>query len=200
MPAPLHRCLAVSAAATVAAALAAAWLLPVVLAPSARFDQALVRVCAAVAVLAVVWLWAAASITAIAAVRGRVDPSPGVPAPVRRAVLAACGVALSGGLVAGPAHATPGRPHEERSAAPTSVVSGLPVPDRALSTAEVVVVRPGDSLWSIARQRLGPDATDADVDAAWRELYALNRDVIGPDPDVVHPAQRLRMPISEVLP
>ena len=34
----------------------------------------------------------------------------------------------------------------------------------------------------------------AQTAAAWPDLYALNRDVIGPDPDVIEPGQRLLLP------
>ena len=53
---------------------------------------------------------------------------------------------------------------------------------------------PGDSLWSLARTRLPQGATDAEVDAAWRRIYAANRAAIGPDPDLIRPGLRLRTP------
>ncbi|GAA4695961.1 hypothetical protein [Nocardioides conyzicola] len=189
------RCAAVGVASTAAAGSLVAWLLPIALAPGAgTFDTALVRLCAALAVVAAGWLWLASVATVLAARRGRA-PHAGVPAPLRRAVLAACGVALTGGLVAGPAGATPGRLHEDRVARPAaSAVAGLPLPDRATAAPTVRVV-PGDTLWAIAARTLGPGATDAEIDACWRRLYDLNRAAIGPDPDLIHPAQRL-----EVLP
>lgn len=57
-----------------------------------------------------------------------------------------------------------------------------------------VVVRPGDSLWSITSTELGPGATDAAVAARWPDWYAANTSVIGPDPDHLEPGQVLRMP------
>ena len=53
---------------------------------------------------------------------------------------------------------------------------------------------PGDTLWDLAGADLGPGADAAAIDARWREIYALNRGVIGPDPDLIQPAQRLRLP------
>lgn len=210
MPAPPpHRSLAVWAAVTTAATAAAVVLAPVAVTPGPGFAGALVQGCAAVALLAVGWLWLGATVTVAAVTRGREAPFRGVPAPVRRLVLAACGVALAGGLVAGPAHATPGRPQEGGTSDPAAGVSGLPLPDRAVApepraaaerrTAVVVTVSPGDSLWAIAA-RQHPGASDAEVDAAWRRIYALNRSAIGADPDLITPALRLRMPVSEVLP
>jgi nucleoid-associated protein YgaU len=79
------------------------------------------------------------------------------------------------------------------------VIAGLPLPDRAVGgparpTPAVVEVRPGDSLWAIARRDLGSEADDAAVTARWHEIYELNRTVVGADPDLIQPAQRLRLP------
>jgi nucleoid-associated protein YgaU len=57
-----------------------------------------------------------------------------------------------------------------------------------------VVVRRGDSLWSIAAARLGPLATDADIAASWPRWYAGNASLIGPDPHLLTPGQTLAPP------
>ena len=57
-----------------------------------------------------------------------------------------------------------------------------------------VVVRRGDSLWSIAARQLGPGADAAQIAAAWPRWYAANRTVIGPDPDHIRPGQVLVPP------
>lgn len=49
---------------------------------------------------------------------------------------------------------------------------------------KVYVVKPGDSLWKIARLHLGSGAR-------WREIYAKNQKVIGPDPNRIRPGMRL---------
>lgn len=59
---------------------------------------------------------------------------------------------------------------------------------------EVVVVRRGDSLWSIAARHLGSEATVQDVAEAWPRWYAANRNLIGPDPDLILPGQELAIP------
>lgn len=46
-----------------------------------------------------------------------------------------------------------------------------------------VVVRPGDTLWSIAARHLAPEATTGDIAEAWPQWYAANRELIGPNPD-----------------
>ena len=61
------------------------------------------------------------------------------------------------------------------------------------TTAEVVVRR-GDSLWSIAARHLGPDPSEAEIAEAWPAWYAANREVIGPDPDLLLPGQVLHAP------
>ena len=210
MHASVTRCLAVWGVATALAAGAVAGLLPLawLLPLAARdgtpaFDELLVRACAAVALLGTGWLWLAASATVLEALRGRPARAPGVPAGVRRLVLAACGAGLAAGLVA-PAHATPGDVHTDRR--PAAVLAGLPLPDRAvglpgralLATGPLrpapapgqprwVVVRPGDSLWDLAATHLADPVR-------WPEIYALNRAAIGADPSLIQPATRLRLP------
>jgi nucleoid-associated protein YgaU len=193
MQASLHRCLAVAVVATATAVAALRWLVPVALAPAAGFDGALVRICAVVAAVATAWLWLVTAAVLVEAVRGGGWRARGVPAPVRRLLLAACGVAVVAGL-ASPAGATTGRQDPPQTAASVvaAVVAGLPLPDRPHGPAHpqrrpVVTVHDGDTLWSIADEHLG--AGDR-----WPEIYALNRSVVGADPDLIRPAQRLRLP------
>ncbi|MEP9364245.1 hypothetical protein ABLE68_14860 [Nocardioides sp. CN2-186] len=207
--ASLPRCGAVWLGSTVVAGALVACLLPTIAAgpEEVRLDRALVWVCAVAAVAVASWLWLVTGLVALEALTGRTDATPGVPASVRRVVLAACGVALVGGL-ATPAIATPGDPHEARGSVS---LAGLPLPDRAVSTAlpggahvhtgpvrsrdrtAEVVVAPGDSLWAIASRDLGPGASDAQVAGRTHELYRLNLAQIGPDPDLIQPATRLRL-------
>ena len=49
---------------------------------------------------------------------------------------------------------------------------------------------------AIAARHLGVDANDAEVARAWPRWYAANRDVIGPDPDLLHPGMVLAIPGS----
>lgn len=182
----------------------------------AGFETALVDLMSVAGAAAVLWLWLLATFTTYDAARGRAGRTrAGVPVAVRRVVLAACGVGLvSGGLVL-PAHADDG--HAGRS-----VLAGLPVPDRpttlsslglAFQVAEAtaqgdhhrpparprpavttVVVQDGDTLWAIAQRQLGAASDDDAVGRACARLYDLNRAVIGDDPDLIHPGQRLRLP------
>jgi nucleoid-associated protein YgaU len=61
---------------------------------------------------------------------------------------------------------------------------------------EAVVVRRGDTLWDIAARHLGPAATDAEIAQAWPHWYQANRDLIGSDPDLLLPGQRLLPPTT----
>ncbi|MCH8613588.1 hypothetical protein [Arsenicicoccus dermatophilus] len=61
---------------------------------------------------------------------------------------------------------------------------------------EVVVLR-GDTLWALAAAHLPAHASDAEVAAACHEWHRTNRDVIGPDPDLLLPGQVLQVPTSE---
>ena len=64
-----------------------------------------------------------------------------------------------------------------------------PPADDAAPQARSVVVRPGDSLEGIARQLYG----DA---GAWPQIYAANRDAIGPDPNRLEVGLELTLPGS----
>jgi nucleoid-associated protein YgaU len=56
-------------------------------------------------------------------------------------------------------------------------------------------VRPGDTLWGIAAAQLPPAwRSPATIDRYWRQVYRANRAVLGPDPDLIHPGTRLRVP------
>ncbi|MGN0064096.1 MAG: LysM peptidoglycan-binding domain-containing protein [Nocardioides sp.] len=62
------------------------------------------------------------------------------------------------------------------------------------SPGETVRVSPGDSLWSIAEDRLGPRAGQDEIDRAWRAIWRANDSSLGDDPDLIHPGQRLWVP------
>jgi LysM domain len=175
------------------------------------FDEVLVHACEVAVCGCAAWLWLATVVMTADAAHGREHHTLGVPRAWRRLVLAACGVALVGSLGA-PAHA--------RDGGRTSPLEGLRLPDRAATTTHVsqvfaraaahqssmqgggtsdarprvVVVRPGDTLWDLARTELPPGADDATVAARVRQIHRANRAVIGANPDLIRPHQRLRMP------
>jgi LysM repeat protein len=68
----------------------------------------------------------------------------------------------------------------------TSTVDAVTASTTTAQPAPRYVVQPGDSLSSIAAARA--------VRGGWQALYAANRRVIGPDPDVIHPGTVLVLP------
>lgn len=113
------------------------------------------------------------------------------PALMRRALFAGA----AGALAITPVHA-------ERVTLPAHhQLDGLRLPDRPVMSAanpQSVVVRPGDTLWAIAARSLPPGATNSEIASACARWYATNRAVIGADPDLIHPQQRLTPPTKDV--
>lgn len=59
---------------------------------------------------------------------------------------------------------------------------------------EIYKIKAGDSLWTIAQdQVVGNGATANEIDTAWREIWRLNRDVIGDNPSLIKPGQEIRL-------
>ena len=158
-------------------------------------------VCAAWAALIVL----AALVEAATGGRWRATTWVGCPPALRRTLLALLGVALASAPAQVSAQVTAsalGAGSGAGSGAATGVRRSppelaLPVPSRpsgGLRAGHPVVVRPGDSLWRLAAARLPSTATAAEVCALVERLHADNRDVIGPDPDLIRPGQRLVAP------
>ncbi|GAB3065559.1 hypothetical protein GCM10027080_01380 [Pedococcus soli] len=93
-----------------------------------------------------------------------------------------------------PAGWVPSRPVQRPVVTPDLVTSGGSTP----APPEVVVQR-GDTLWSLAATHLGPDATDAEVAAAWPRWHRANLSVIGDDPDLLRPGQVLTVPTTSAV-
>ena len=96
-------------------------------------------------------------------------------------------------LVAGMGGSAPRTQANMRIASSTTAVTLTSTVDAAAASttaraqpAPRYVVQPGDSLSSIAAARA--------VRGGWQALYAANRRVIGPDPDVIHPGTVLVLP------
>lgn len=52
----------------------------------------------------------------------------------------------------------------------------------------VYEVKPGDSLWAIAKLQYGNGGR-------WRDIYDANKETIGPSPDLILPGQKLVLPL-----
>lgn len=180
------------------------------------FDVLLASGCAIALAGCACWFWLVTSLVLVEAATGARPWQAGCPDGVRRALLALCGVALVAGTSQAPALAgtTAGLPP-----APTDVdqraLAGLRLPERpsaemqgphrgtpqqtASSRARRIPadrhrIRPGDTLWDLAQQELPAHATDAEITRGWQRLWHANRDLIGPDPDLIHPGGVLRLP------
>ena len=72
---------------------------------------------------------------------------------------------------------------------------GSPAPQvGSRQVVEEVVVLSGDTLWDIARKRLGPSASITDVAVYWPRIHAANREVVGPDPHFLRIGTVLLLP------
>lgn len=177
---------------------------------SAGVADLLVAICATGLALALAWLWVITTVTVTGLLAG-IPGAGGTHAggATRRLVLVACGAAVVAGASV-PAMATGGDgrdllvgltlperavapPHHHRVAEPTRSAT----PTVARTVPEAYVVRPGDSLWSIARAH--PDDSGS-VDHRWRAIWQANRTVVGADPDLIIPGQALRLPPTHTTP
>jgi len=154
------------------------------------------------------WAWGALGLLLTAA-----SSAPGAAGALARGIArlllptslrTAAGLALGVGLVVGaPAAGASGSPP------PTVTVPDWPDgdsvrtlpappdwPGASLAAGRHTVVQ-GECLWRIAEGgllRLGRDPTDAQVAQAVDRWWSVNRDVIGPDPDLIRPGQVLLLP------
>ena len=149
------------------------------------FPAAVLALVALATLLLTAWALLVASLASVPALRGLAVAL--TPRMLR-------GVAFAG--VAG-VLAVPAAQAEDRG------VDGLRLPDRPHVAAskpqriEHVVVRPGDTLWAIARADLASRTDVASTAREVRRWHHANRDVIGPDPDLIHPGQRLDAPSKD---
>ena len=92
---------------------------------------------------------------------------------------------------------------DEVTTAATSTVTTTS--QSAYEPAAALVIEPGDSLWAIAQERLGPEATAQQVAEETARIYGLNRERIGDDPNLIFPGQELLLtqglePAADVSP
>ena len=185
-------------------------------------DQVLRGLCATALLGGSAWLLGSTALVALTRLAGAFAPgSPLVagcaraaerscPAVARAAVFTLLGLTV-GTATVGPALADSG--HAAPGVSPgVASLTGLPLPDRVVGAGPAVlaragaaprphevVVRPGDSLWSIAEGLLGSAADDAEVTAAWHRLHRVNRARVG-DPDLIRPGQHLLVPAAIASP
>ncbi|MFJ3582329.1 transglycosylase family protein [Streptomyces sp. NPDC090127] len=76
----------------------------------------------------------------------------------------------------------------QRSASTTQPPAARATPTTVPQLREMYTVTPGDSLSRIAREE--------QVKGGWQRLYEANRTVVGDDPDLIHPGQKLTLRIT----
>lgn len=155
--------------------------------------------CALVAVIAMLIVLITLNVVGAAMARrsASIDSLAARVSPVwlRRCVLGVCGFALTAPGFAATAGAHDATPEGPPRPAGTVHLAGLALPDLPSAPAvRTLTVRPGDTLWSIARRGLQADATDRAIAAEVTALYAANRQIIGDDPDLIFPGQQLTAP------
>jgi hypothetical protein len=69
--------------------------------------------------------------------------------------------------------------------------AGVWQPAPAPSTTRLLVVEPGNSLWSISEEHIGPGATPEQISYEVERTFELNRERIGEDPNLIFPGQEL---------
>ena len=146
----------------------------------------------------------AALVEATTAGRVRATAWVGCPRSLRRVLVAGVGVALVSGVPGPtPVAATATASDSANPSGPgASWQHGLPVPARPLGRvprdqSPRVMVRPGDTLWHLAADRLRPSASDGEVARLVQRIHGSNRELIGRDPDLIHPGQRLAVPVLD---
>ncbi|MEI2819365.1 MAG: hypothetical protein V9E81_03780 [Marmoricola sp.] len=124
----------------------------------------------------------------------------GCPPWWRQAVLVSCGLVSVIGmavLTRQPISSTP----LVGCRCPIARSPARPVPNRMPSSLSPThdttsSARPSETLWRIAEEALPADAPMGKVAASTQAIYQLNRQLIGTDPDVIHPGLRLRLPTT----
>ncbi len=117
------------------------------------------------------------------------------PRLVRALVSAVAGAAVASSSAAATSDGPDRSPLPER-------LDGLSLPDRQYGGVHTHRVAAGESLWSITADHLRSDAdpTSRAVSRAWPRLHRLNRDRLGPDPDLIHPGTTVRLPAWATVP
>jgi hypothetical protein len=172
------------------------------------FPRALLGLLSLVQLATAVWVIAVVGLAQL------VGPTAVLRAVTPRVLRGALFAGAAGAIAIAPAQAERGVAPPQRPAAASAAnhnLDGLPFPDRPQSNSSqphrpaagservyrAVIVQRGDTLWSIARRSLPDRASDAEIARSCAAWFAANRDVIGSDPDLIIPAQRLRPPTKD---
>lgn len=208
--------LAVGSGGALVLALAAPWL-PADLAPPAMgaattpatdprgFAELAASACALALVACWAWLALGTVTVAVQALRAPASPSRQALRWVPGLLRVLVPVLLGAVVTAAPSSASTEGGATSASTpigAAGSTLADLPLPDRLPTPGpdrRTVLVRPGDTLWGIAARLLPASAPPAAVDRGWRRIARANAARL-PDPDLIQPGTRLRIPTSTAHP
>lgn len=170
-----------------------------------NFDSALAALSSLVLLALSAWIVSSVGLAFLAARTGvalRLSRAI-TPAFLRRALF----LGAAGALAVGPVSAsvTTGNTDGHGSRSVSQTLDGLPLPDRPMSqrpisiavTTGTYTVKSGDTLWAIASRDLDPTTSPNIVAAEMKRWYATNRSVIGPDPNLILPGQKLTQPTKD---
>ena len=160
-------------------------------------DGAIICAASWTAWLAATYLGAAATAALLTADRmsGSVVAAP-LPRCVRRVVDRALGVGVAAVVTTGLVTTSCGGVAAADGSGPRPPAVSVDWPTASpAGPSRSVRVEAGDCLWDIAANRLA-HPTPARIAATWPRWWRANRRVVGADPDVLHPGQRLRPPIA----
>ena len=87
----------------------------------------------------------------------------------------------------------------EENGAPAASPQPAPEPSTPSSSTRWVV-DPGESLWSISQEHIGPGATPQQIYYEVERVFELNRDRIGDNPNLIFPGQEVLLPPVAVEP
>jgi hypothetical protein len=158
-----------------------------------RVEDAVVLVCGTILAAVLAWLALGVLLCSVSAVRHGVGVL-GEGGLLRPRIARALVATTAGAVVATASSATATRSPDPGAPGLLRRLDGLSLPDRSYGGIRTHRVVAGESLWSIAAASLPVDATGHDVAQAWPLLHRLNRDRVGPDPDLIHPRTTLRLP------
>lgn len=85
-----------------------------------------------------------------------------------------------------PAETLPAVESQPAASVPADNLAATPESSTA-SDCTTYTVASGDNLWNIAKQHLGDGSR-------WQEIYKLNQDVLGSNPELIHPGTTLQLP------
>jgi hypothetical protein len=123
-------------------------------------------------------------------------------APAAPATAPATGPTVIPGMPATPPAQPPAQPPAAPPVAPVTPMQPAPPaqppaapPAPPAPVPQAYTIQPGDTLRGIATDHLPPgQRSEQDIQAYWKEIYRLNRSVLGPNPDLIHTGVELTIP------